>query len=250
MPPHKSSKPPSKHKKPSSYAAALAAKRAQRPMPSINNKMKRGEVYAKWLAEKKALKASVKAAKRQAAENPDAREVVEPKPQKTLESTRDRGAPTLTSVDPSDPEIAADEDCDEFAPYFAGLIHPKILVTTRPRPSAELFDFIQSLLGLFPNSFYWPRRSFALKEITEQARGKGFSHLMVLSEKSKVCNGVVVSHLGVPGRSSGVWDDVGGDDDDDDDDAEGGEEEDSTGEASDSDSGPDSDPRPHTTTTN
>ena len=109
MPPHKAKKASAKPVKPTSYASALAAKRSQRPMPTINNKMKRGEVYAKWLAEKKALKASVKAAKRQVAADPNSKEVVAPTPQKTLDNTRDRAGPSLTAVDPSDPEIVGEE---------------------------------------------------------------------------------------------------------------------------------------------
>ena len=47
MAPKSSSKKASNKVKHSSYAIALAAKRSQKPMPSINNKLKRGEVYAK-----------------------------------------------------------------------------------------------------------------------------------------------------------------------------------------------------------
>ena len=36
-----------------------------------------------------------------------------------------------------------------------------------------------------------------------------FSHLIVLSEKSKKCNGMLVSHLGVTAESSGIWKDDG-----------------------------------------
>jgi ribosome production factor 1 len=103
----------------------------------------------------------------------------------------------------------ADEMDDEFSPYFSCVIKPKVIITTRPRPSAELFHFISALLTLIPNSYYYPRRDYELKEITEYSRNKMFSHLIVLSEKSKKCNGMLVSHLGVPAESSGIWKDDG-----------------------------------------
>jgi ribosome production factor 1 len=61
---------------------------------------------------------------------------------------------------------------DEFSPYFSCVIKPKIIITTRPRPSAELFHFISALLTLIPNSYYYPRRDYELKEITEYSRNK------------------------------------------------------------------------------
>ena len=53
-------------------------------------------------------------------------------------------------VRPEDDEIVADEAEDEFAPYFADETRPKILVTTRPRPSQQIFYFIADLQRFFP----------------------------------------------------------------------------------------------------
>ena len=39
-------------------------------------------------------------------------------------------------------EVMIDENTDEFAQYFNGNEKPKIILTTRPNPSAELFYFI------------------------------------------------------------------------------------------------------------
>jgi len=97
-----------------------------------------------------------------------------------------------------------------LSPYYSAVIKPKILITTRPRPSAELFHFISAILTMIPNSYYYPRRDYELKDITTYSRNKMFSHLIVLSEKSKKCNGMLVSHLGVPSESSGIWKDDGG----------------------------------------
>ena len=50
-------------------------------------------------------------------------------------------------------------------------------------------------MAVVPNAFYYPRRQFAVKQICQFASNKRFTHLIVLSEKSKVCNGMLVSHL-------------------------------------------------------
>merc|ERR1712071_485834 len=91
--------------------------------------------------------------------------------------------------------MGADEAEDEFAPYFNDEIRPKILITTRPKPSAEIFIFIKDLMRFIPKMYYYPRRKYSVKEICSFATNKKFTHLIVLSEKSKVCNGMIVSHL-------------------------------------------------------
>ena len=69
------------------------------------------------------------------------------------------------------------------------------MITTRPRPSAELYQFVGDLMVLFPKAFLYKRESWSLKQITEFASNKKFTHLVVLSEKQKVCNGLTLSHL-------------------------------------------------------
>ena len=215
--------------------AALRALKALKPVGKIGNKFKRGEVYQKYKRDKETLKKKLKdARKKEKVDNPPEPEIDDgrtktveeqftAKGQKTLENTREIEE---TVVLPNDAEVLADEAEDEFSPYFDSVLMPKIIITTRPRPSAELFQFIGTLMRLFPNSYYYPRRDFEIKDIIVYARHKNFTHLMVLSEKSKLCNGLIVCHLGVPtsmssdastsktkGRADGDGDD--GDDDDD-----------------------------------
>jgi ribosome production factor 1 len=72
---------------------------------------------------------------------------------------------------------------------------PKVLITTRPRPSSNLFHFIADLQKLIPSLHYYPRQSFSLKQLVDFATHRDFTHLMVLTEKSKQCNGMILSHL-------------------------------------------------------
>jgi len=98
-------------------------------------------------------------------------------------------------VRPGDGEVMGDEGGDEFAEYFNDTVRPKIIVTTRPKPSSKLFYFVGDLMRFIPQLYYYPRKNFSVKQVCEFAQGKGFTHLMVLSEKSKVCNGMIISHL-------------------------------------------------------
>jgi len=111
---------------------------------------------------------------------------------RTLENTREVDE---TIVQPDDLEVVADEAEDEFQPYFSGKETPKILITTRPRPSRELFHFVGDLMQVIPNAFFYPRKSFEVKAICKHAEEGGFTHVFILSEKYKACNGLLVSHL-------------------------------------------------------
>jgi len=159
---------------------------------NVKNRLKRSEVYGKYLdAKKKHKKAKRLKRDREAGELGAA--APEKKVPRTLENTREVDK---TVVLPDDGEVAADEDGDEFARYFDGQVKPKILVTTRPCPSAEIFKFIGDLLQLIPHAYFYPRRSFDIKDICKYGKNKEFTHLIILSEKSKVCNGMIISHLG------------------------------------------------------
>lgn len=40
---------------------------------------------------------------------------------------------------------------------------PKIMITTRPRPSGNLFHFVQDLLRMIPNAFFYPRSEYVIR---------------------------------------------------------------------------------------
>ena len=157
----------------------------------ISNKLKREEVYKKI----KAYKAKDKREKREKRRR-EAEELGDEAPPKQIPKTLDsmREAEE-TTVEPEDEEVLADEDDDEFSPYFKNEKSPKVMITTRPRPSSNVHFFISELMNLIPNSFYYKRGTFDLKKICEYAGNRKFTHLVVLGEKSKVCNGMIVSHL-------------------------------------------------------
>jgi ribosome production factor 1 len=198
----KTAHPSLQGKKPANTAASVVDKtRTHLRNPGhIKNKLKRSEVYGKYLLQKKAQKRQSRIQRQKEAEALGDDVQVPKQTPKTLENTREV-EPTMVKQD--DVEVLGDEADDEFADYFSDTVRPKILVTTRPRPSSNLFHFIGDLMRFFPQLFYYPRKHFSVKDICEFAGKRNFTHLMVLSEKSKVCNGMIISHLRRTGAAAG-----------------------------------------------
>ena len=113
---------------------------------------------------------------------------------RTLDNTRDLDD---TVVAPDDDEVLADEAGDEFSPFFSGSAVPKLMITTRAKPSAQTFPLVAALLSVLPNAFYYKRGRYSLKQVCDWAGEHGFTHVAVLSEKSKVVNGLTLCHLPV-----------------------------------------------------
>ena len=156
--------------------AALAATEklkihATRNPGGIKNKQKRSEVYAAYLKEKKRLKKDLRTKKVKEVEALGEDAVVKKSTPKTrtIDNTREIEE---AMVHPGDEEVIADEMEDEFSRYFNGEARPKIMITTRPRPSQQLFKFIGDIMSLVPNSFFYPRREFQIKDIIKYASNK------------------------------------------------------------------------------
>lgn len=178
--------PSLKGKKPSNTARRNV--KVQSNPGHISNRLKRSEMYGKYLLQKREEKKQARMQKEKEAE--ELGEEVKKQMPKTIDNTREI-EPTMVL---DDAEVAGDEMDDEFAPYFAGE-KPKVLITTRPRPSRQLFYFIADLQKLIPALHFYPRKSYSVKEICQFAANRDFTHLIVLSEKSKKCNGMTISHL-------------------------------------------------------
>jgi len=198
----KKAHPSLKGKKPVNTAGKIVAKsRTKMVNPGhIRNRLKRSEVYGKYLMEKKALKRQKRI---QRAKEAEALGEDVPAPKQTPRTLDNAREVEPTMVQPNDLEVMGDEATDEFADYFSDVVRPKIIITTRPRPSSKLFHFIGDLMRFFPQLYYYPRKSFSVKDICEVAVKRNFTHLIVLSEKNKVCNGMIISHLRRTGAAAG-----------------------------------------------
>ena len=151
----------------------------------IGNKIKRTAILAAQRLEKSKAKASAKRAR-------DESGLPRVTNERTLESTR-----TLddTFVGADDAEVAGDEADDEFARVFAGLDTPKVMLTTSRLPSAKLFPLLGALLGVLPGAAYYRRRHFPISSIARWAGERGFSHLVVVVERAKAAQTLIVARL-------------------------------------------------------
>lgn len=157
----------------------------------IKNKAKRAEVYAKYKEQKKKLKKKLRTLKEKEAE--ELGEAAAPKQlPRTIENTRKYDE---TFVDDNDEEVLGDEKDDEFAKIFSNEVQPKIMLTTRPKCSRKLYAVIKDIMMLIPNTFYYPRENYNVKELVQYASNKKFTHVAVLGEKQKECNGILVTQL-------------------------------------------------------
>eukprot|EP01138_Halocafeteria_seosinensis_P001964 gb/GECG01002012.1/.p1 GENE.gb/GECG01002012.1/~~gb/GECG01002012.1/.p1 ORF type:complete len:194 (+),score=27.76 gb/GECG01002012.1/:1-582(+) len=155
----------------------------------IGNRLKRTEVYRKQKRAKKIEKRERQEKRKR--ERDTLGDQAPPKQiPRTIENTREIDD---TFVSPEDEEVLQDEAEDEFAPYFQSLKDPKLMITTRPRPTKGVFPLIGELLSMIPNAFYYKRGNFELKKICKFAHNKGFTHLLFIDEKQKKPNRYVVS---------------------------------------------------------
>ena len=100
-----------------------------------------------------------------------------------------------TFIDKEDSEVEGDEAVDEFADYFKDSKPPKLMMTTNRRPSGKLFDFLKDLKNIIPNSFYYERKNFRIKDIVEWAAKKDFTNLLVFVEKNGIPHTLIMTHL-------------------------------------------------------
>ncbi|RHY12460.1 hypothetical protein DYB38_000737 [Aphanomyces astaci] len=169
----------------------VAPKTLRKNPSAIKNKMKRQQVMVEYKKEKRAIKEEKRAARKKEAEELGDKAPAKLEP-RTIDNTRE---PEVTMISAEDEEIVGDEQDDEFASIFAAEETPKIMWTTRPFPSADLYPFVQNLMEFVPNSFYYKRGTYDIKDICKFAGNKEFTHVGILSEKEKTCNGLVISRL-------------------------------------------------------
>ena len=194
-----------------SSSNTITAATMGRTRPTIGNKQQRAKIWAREKTQKREEKDKRKEQRRKKRsrqhdllrDGGELGEGLEPALQpRTLENTREEEP---TRVLEGDAEILRDEADDEFAAHeyregFSGEPHPdfvppKVLVTTRPRPSKELFRFVADLISVVPNAFFYPRRHFSVQDICRKGSEQNFSHVIVLSERAKKCNGLILSKL-------------------------------------------------------
>ena len=168
-------------------------------VPLIKNKIKRRAVVQKLKKEgERTAKKERKTRQKEAEALGD--EAPERHAQRTLENTRDYDA---TVVQPGDEEVAGEDRMDEFASHFAGAEPPRIVITTGQYPSKQLLEFVNEILGLLPNSEYRQRGAIPIKAVVQAASQRGFTMLLVFTERAKRPTGLWLIKLDPRGGPGG-----------------------------------------------
>ena len=88
-------------------------------------------------------------------------------------------------VRPDDEEVAGEDSFDEFSAHFSGAVPPRTMVTTSAGASEQLLSFLEEILLILPNSEYRKRGSVPIKEIVDACASRGFTNLLVFTEKAR-----------------------------------------------------------------
>lgn len=170
-----------------------------RKVPQIKNKIKRAAVVQKMKKDGIKKAHTERKARQKEAEELGAEAPARPA-QRTLESARDHDA---TVVQPGDEEVAAEDSMDEFAAHFAGEEPPRIVITTGQYPSKQLLEFVNEVLGILPNAEYRQRGAIPIKAVVQAASKRGFTMLLVFTERKKRPTGLWLVKLDPTGGPGG-----------------------------------------------
>ena len=158
---------------------------------STKNRLKRVELVMKRNHEKKVLKGQIRRRRQETREN-EGDEAVPTKKTITIDNAREHDK---TYISKDDQEMVEEDQNDEFADYFRGEVEPQILLTTSIKHTGSIFKFIKELREVIPNCDFFPRNKYNLKEIIEQAKGEGYTAVIVVYERVKKPYRLMISHL-------------------------------------------------------
>jgi ribosome production factor 1 len=95
----------------------------------------------------------------------------------------------------NDDEIHEENKNDEYSSYFNKEYDPQVLITTSIKHTASIFKFVKELKDVIPNSYFYYRKQYNLKDIVESAKEKGFTDIIVVYERLKKPYRMVITHL-------------------------------------------------------
>ncbi|KAL5635859.1 hypothetical protein ACGC1H_004607 [Rhizoctonia solani] len=82
---------------------------------------------------------------------------------------------------------------DEYS--RAGIMDPKVVITTSRDPSSKLLQFAKEMRLVFPNSTRINRGNYVVKELADACRANDVTDLVVLHEHRGVPDALIVSHF-------------------------------------------------------
>jgi ribosome production factor 1 len=68
-------------------------------------------------------------------------------------------------------------------------------MTTNRRPKGDIFSFLKEVKQAIPNTYYYERKNFRVKDIIEWAKKREFTDLLLFYEKHGKPHTLILSHL-------------------------------------------------------
>ena len=110
----------------------------------------------------------------------------------TIDSMREKDE---TLFDENDKEIKEALENDEYKNYFNNEYSPQILLTTSIAHTGGIFRFIKELKNFIPNSYFYYRKKFDLGTIMKSSIEKGFTDIIVVTERLRKPYKLLLIHL-------------------------------------------------------
>jgi ribosome production factor 1 len=169
----------------------LSEQRRINPSSAIKNREKRKELVIERNTLKNRLKGKLRRKKQKVREElgDDAIPVIETK---SIDKLRDAD---FTYIENDDMELEETKKVDEFSDFYSGKTEPQILITTSISHTGSIYKFVKELKDCIPNSYFYYRKKFDIKEIIEQAKEKNFTDIIVVYERLKKPYRLVYTHL-------------------------------------------------------
>jgi len=158
----------------------------------VKNKIKRNELYIqKRRLEIKEKIAKVKKRRKEEEKDPSKKEKrLAANQQKTLENTRDMEETFVKG----DEEVLEEQKLDEFSTYFTGEL-PKVLLTTAKNTTSHIYQFMNELTTVFPNSEFVKRKGYEIPDIINFCKNRNYTDLLIVGEHHKSPNSLTLIHL-------------------------------------------------------
>jgi ribosome production factor 1 len=165
----------------------------KKPAKLLGNKSKRRELVYMRNNVKNRIKSKLRRS-RQKQREATGEEIDEANKPKTIDMMREHDD-TFVDTEGQDEELVQENENDEFSGYFNKEYEPSVLLTTSIKHTGAIFKFMKELKELIPNSYFYYRKKYNLKDIIEIAKEKGITDVIVVYERLRKPYRMTITHL-------------------------------------------------------
>lgn len=168
------------------------------PTKSTKNKEKRRELVMLRTSMKNRIKSKLRRKHQKRKEDlgidedDDEEQYIPKQVPQTIDSLREKDE---TFIEDGDTEMKQALDNDEYVNYFKGEYEPQILLTTSIKHTGAIFRFMRELKNFIPNSYFYYRKKFDLGTIMQKSIEKGFTDIIVVTERLRKPYKLLLIHL-------------------------------------------------------